>query len=156
MYDAAGGSDAPALNPTPPKSRNGETQALIQWLPRLQNGKGTMTRRFGQFVCCTGNIGDDLQSLAARQHLPRPPTVSVNRDKVHRYFGHPIALIMNGWFSSNVEAWPPSPSIYPVFVGFHICDRLKPAVARHTRYLKFFEPIGSEMQRPPISFNPLA
>jgi hypothetical protein len=107
----------------------------------IAEGKGIVTR-FGQLVCRTGNIGDDLQSLAACQHLPTPPAVSVNRDKIHRYFGHPIALIMNGWFSGNAEAWPPSPSIYPVFVGFHVCDRLKPAVARHARYLKFFEPIG--------------
>jgi hypothetical protein len=102
-----------------------------------------VTLRYGQLICRAGNIGDDLQSLAACQHLPTPPTLFVDRDKIHRYPGAgPIALIMNGWFSGNAEAWPPSPFIHPIFVGFHVCDRFRPAVERHADYLKAFQPIG--------------
>ena len=102
-----------------------------------------MTVRYGQLISRAGNIGDDLQSLAACQHLPEPPAVFVDRDMIHRNpDAGPIALIMNGWFSGNAEAWPPSPSIHPIFVGFHVSGRFKPAVERHARYLKAFEPIG--------------
>jgi len=102
-----------------------------------------MTVAYGQLISRAGNIGDDLQSLAAAQHLPSPASVLVDRDSINQNLAHaPIALIMNGWFSGNTEAWPPSPSIRPVFVGFHVCDRFKAAVQRHADYLKAFEPIG--------------
>jgi hypothetical protein len=102
-----------------------------------------MTVRYGQLICRAGNIGDDLQSIAACQYLPEAPAVYVDRDMIHRNPGAgSIALIMNGWFSGNAEAWPPSPLIHPIFVGFHVTGRFKPAVERHARYLKAFEPIG--------------
>jgi hypothetical protein len=102
-----------------------------------------MAMRYGQLTVRAGNIGDDLQSLAACQHLPVRPTVLIDRDAIHRDTGAgPIALIMNGWFSGHAEAWPPAPSIHPIFVGFHVCGRFKPSVARHAEYLKAFEPIG--------------
>jgi len=102
-----------------------------------------MTFVCGQLISRAGNIGDDLQSLAAAQHLPTPASVLVDRDSINQSLGPtPIALIMNGWFSGNAEAWPPSPSIRPIFVGFHVCERFKAAVQRHADYLKAFEPIG--------------
>jgi hypothetical protein len=106
-----------------------------------------MAMRYGQLTVRAGNIGDDLQSLAACQHLPVRPTVWVDRDTIHRDShgdgrAGPTAVIMNGWFSGNAEAWPPAPSIHPIFVGFHVCGRFKPSVARHAEYLKAFEPIG--------------
>jgi hypothetical protein len=102
-----------------------------------------MAIRYGQLTVRAGNIGDDLQSLAACQHLPARSTVFVDRDTIHRDAGAgPTALIMNGWFSGNAEAWPPAPSIHPIFVGFHVCGRFKPSVERHAHYLKAFEPIG--------------
>src|SRR5688572_8180649 len=102
-----------------------------------------MTLRYGQLVCRTSNIGDDFQSLAACQHLPETPTVMVDRDSIDRDpGGGPVLLVMNGWFSRNTEAWPPSSAIYPLFVGFHVTGRFKPTVARHAGYLKSFQPIG--------------
>ena len=106
-----------------------------------------MAMRYGQLTVRAGNIGDDLQSLAACQHLPARSTVFVDRDMIHRDSHNdrgagPTVLIMNGWFSGNVEAWPPAPSIRPIFVGFHVIDRFKPAVERHADYLRAFEPIG--------------
>jgi hypothetical protein len=102
-----------------------------------------MAMKYGQLTVRAGNVGDDLQSLAAVQHLPVRPTVFVDRDAIQRDAGAgPTALIMNGWFSGNAEAWPPAPSIHPIFVGFHVCGRFKPSVERHAAYLKAFEPIG--------------
>ena len=102
-----------------------------------------MTIAYGQLISRAGNIGDDLQSLAATQHLPSPASVLVDRDLIHRISQvAPLALIMNGWFSGNAEAWPPSPCIHPIFVGFHVCDGFKATIQRHADYLKAFEPIG--------------
>jgi hypothetical protein len=99
--------------------------------------------RYGQLTVRAGNIGDDLQSLAACQHLPVRPTVLIERDAIHHDTGTgPTALIMNGWFSGDAEAWPPAPSIHPIFVGFHVCGRFRRSVERHAGYLKAFEPIG--------------
>jgi hypothetical protein len=98
---------------------------------------------YGQLVCHAGNIGDDIQSLAACQYLPERSPAWVERDAIHRHASAKrVAVIMNGWFSGNAEAWPPAPSIHPIFVGFHVCDRFKPVVARHVDYLKRYEPIG--------------
>jgi hypothetical protein len=49
---------------------------------------------------------------------------------------------MNGWFSASAAAWPPSRSIRPIFVGFHVTEKFKPTVGQHVDYLKRFEPIG--------------
>ena len=43
-----------------------------------------MAMRYGQLTVRAGNIGDDLQSLAACQHLPVRSTVFVDRDMIHR------------------------------------------------------------------------
>ena len=51
--------------------------ALAQW-------KTMMAMRYGQLTVRAGNIGDDLQSLAACQHLPVRSTVFVDRDMIHR------------------------------------------------------------------------
>ncbi len=49
---------------------------------------------------------------------------------------------MNGWFSAVPDAWPPAPSIKPIFIGFHVTQRFKAAVRAHADYLRRFEPIG--------------
>ena len=72
-----------------------------------------MTIAYGQLISRAGNIGDDLQSLAAAQHLPSPASCAGGSGLDHRSSGvAPLALIMNGWFSGNAEAWPPSPCIH--------------------------------------------
>jgi hypothetical protein len=98
---------------------------------------------YAQLICLRGNIGDEIQSLAAIQHLPREPRHFVQREAINEWPDtKPATMIMNGWFSSNPNAWPPSPSITPIFVGFHVTDNFKTAVSRHVDYLKMFEPIG--------------
>ena len=103
-----------------------------------------MTLKYGQLVCDTGgNVGDDIQAIAASLHLPRVDA-RIERDSIHRNQGtDPVALIMNGWFSGNNAAWPPAPAIRPIFVSFHIAKKFKPVVAAHVQYLKQFEPIGT-------------
>lgn len=65
------------------------------------------------------NIGDYIQSLAAAQYLPQIDYV-LNREKLDEYDGEEVKMIMNGWFMSHPEHWPPSPKIKAHPVAFHM------------------------------------
>lgn len=65
------------------------------------------------------NVGDYIQSLAARQFLPKVDQY-INREKLSEYRGQETKMIMNGWFMLHPENWPPSPKINPLFVSFHL------------------------------------
>lgn len=103
-----------------------------------------LTPKYAQITCPSGNVGDDFQSLAAALHLPEPASFFIEREKVQEWSREvPATLIMNGWFSYSTQSWPPAPSINPIFVGFHVTERFKPAVAQHVEYMKRYAPIGA-------------
>lgn len=89
------------------------------------------------------NVGDYIQSLAARQFLPSVDQY-VNREQLAAYDGDPIKLIMNGWFTHNAADWVPSASIDPLFVSFHVNNTAAPLMLdeRGIAYLKAHQPIG--------------
>ncbi len=72
------------------------------------------------------NIGDDIQSYAEAQFLPR---VDVICDREHldtfKYKDgkDPVALIMGAWFMWHKYNWPPSNQIVPLNIGYHHFDR---------------------------------
>jgi len=68
------------------------------------------------------NVGDYIQSLAARQFLPQVDR-TLNREQLHVYDGPPLKLIMNGWYMHHPEHWPPAPQIDPLLVSFHMTKR---------------------------------
>jgi len=92
----------------------------------------------------TDNIGDDIQSLAAKQFLPQ---VDVYLDREHlnevRSDGK-IKVIMNGWFMRDPRNWPPSDAIDPLFISFHISPKSanKLTSSKSIKYFKKYEPIG--------------
>lgn len=79
---------------------------------------GLMTYNFKDHF----NLGDYIQSLAARQFLPRVDAY-VEREKLGAYAGPQIKMIMNGWYMRNAQYWPPSPDIIPLLVSFHLNTR---------------------------------
>lgn len=89
----------------------------------------------------SNNIGDDVQTVAVMQHLPRVDAF-IDRDHLSQYDGPQAILVTNGWFLEKLENWPPSENIKPIFFGFHVQDRAKPTIAHHAQYLKRHEPIG--------------
>jgi len=110
--------------------------------------------KFGLLTYRTRNVGDDIQSLAARQYLPRVDTL-VDREQMHAFMApEPVKIILNGWFAHCPENWPPSPSLRPLFVSFHLSDEVHPMnvsglrAARHLltgaplAYLRAKAPIG--------------
>lgn len=110
---------------------------------RESSGAKFAASAYGQLVCDDqGNVGDDIQALAASLHLPRVDR-TIDREQIHKHPGAGEVVIMNGWFSRDIEAWPPSPSIHPIFVSFHVQKRFKPTIAKYASYLKQFEPIGT-------------
>lgn len=89
------------------------------------------------------NIGDYIQSLAAKQYLPNVDAY-INREKLGEYKGEKTKIILNGWFTHDPESWVPSNSLDPLFVSFHInssaAERMLYSEA--INYLKQHEPIG--------------
>jgi hypothetical protein len=93
------------------------------------------------------NVGDNIQSLAARQFLPHVDEL-LNRERLGDYKGDKIKLIMNGWFTHNIHNWMPSEDIDPLFVSFHINNTAAPYMLseKGIAYLKKHEPIGCRDQ----------
>jgi hypothetical protein len=89
------------------------------------------------------NIGDYIQSLAALQFLGKADYL-INREQLNQFDKEDVKLIMNGWFTSEPENWPPSDKIHPLFVAFHINSLAKNKILSEegVDYLKKHEPIG--------------
>lgn len=91
------------------------------------------------------NIGDYVQSLAARQFLPKgEKIVYLKRDHLNSYDGEELKLIMNGWFSHIPENFLPSDKIQTLFIAFHLNSTAKDEILtpRNIDYLKKNAPIG--------------
>lgn len=93
------------------------------------------------------NVGDNIQSLAAKQFLPRVDEL-INREKLGEYEGEELKMILNGWFTHNAQNWIPSESINPLFVSFHINNTAAPFMLteKGINYLKKHQPIGCRDQ----------
>ncbi|WP_019903263.1 polysaccharide pyruvyl transferase family protein [Methylobacterium sp. 77] len=91
----------------------------------------------------TVNLGDNAQSIAARQLLSRlgcdtSDIVTVDRDTLPTYSGGPVALIMNGVFYER--NFPVPNAVIPIFVGF--CTKSIELIQRYRDWFKRYEPIG--------------
>ncbi len=93
------------------------------------------------------NVGDNIQSLAAKQFLPQTDFL-LNREKLADYKGEKTKLIMNGWFTHNIHNWVPSEDIDPLFVSFHMNNTAAPFMLsdKGIAYLKKHQPIGCRDQ----------
>ncbi len=91
----------------------------------------------------TYNVGDYVQSLAARQYLPRVDQF-MNRETLGEYTGDLTKLIMNGWWTHNIHHWVPDEKIDPLFVSFHMNNTAAPFMLseKGIAYLKKHAPIG--------------
>ncbi len=89
------------------------------------------------------NVGDYVQSLAARQYLPTVDEL-MNREKLGKFKKGSTKLIMNGWFTHNIMHWVPSEDVNPLFVSFHMNNTAAPFMLseKGISYLKKHQPIG--------------
>ncbi len=91
----------------------------------------------------SSNLGDDIQTLSVLKCLPsNVEVVPVDREDLASFSStEPVKCIINGWFMDDPRQWPPSPSLRPLFIGFHAAtdEVLCPTLAA---YYRQFEPIG--------------
>lgn len=89
------------------------------------------------------NIGDYIQSIAAKQYLPEVDFL-INRDDLNAYSQEECKLIMNGWFTHKPENWPPSEKIKPLFISFHVNSTVSDSffTPENIAYLNNNAPIG--------------
>src|SRR5690349_6853970 len=82
-----------------------------------------LSRRGAVLAYSTKNIGDDMQSLAARRFFPEGAR-GLQREGLSglcNYFGlH--KLIMNGWFMRKPRQFPPAKTIDPLVISFHLSE----------------------------------
>jgi len=114
----------------------------LNWSPKMKYGLLTYSETKKLF-----NIGDYIQSLAAKQFLPQVDAY-INREAMALYDGDPLKLILNGWFTHNIHNWVPSHKIHPLFVSFHVNASSAPYIldAKGLAYLAKYQPIGCRDQ----------
>ena len=96
----------------------------------------------------SGNIGDEVQTLATEQHMPSVDG-HVDRDGLALLNDEdePFVVIMNGWYSNNPKhCLPAAKCVIPVFWGIHI-NRDQSTIdyflsGERLEYFKEHEPIG--------------
>ncbi|WP_420933462.1 polysaccharide pyruvyl transferase family protein [Alteromonas sp. A081] len=91
------------------------------------------------------NLGDEIQSIAARQFLPSVDFF-VDRDNWDKTkINEPSRLIANGWYTHNNKEWlPKNKFITPLFISFHITPKSRELFS-NKQTLAFLEkngPIG--------------
>jgi len=79
--------------------------------------------KYALYKYSTDNIGDDIQSLAARRFLPRVDYY-IDRDQVGLFQAKDntdeIKLIANGWYLHSPYAWPPTDSnLHPLLISMY-------------------------------------
>jgi hypothetical protein len=93
------------------------------------------------------NIGDEIQSIAAQQFLPRID-VLIDRDHlVDCKPREPTKIILNGWFSHRPKNMAINHNVLPLFTSFHISNEYNSSIEQLTNdrcieSYKRFEPIG--------------
>ena len=115
--------------------------------PQLTKYNGLMkytynkqTQEVGYYNPSKLNIGDYIQSLAAKQFLPHVDQY-VDRDLLSKYKGKKINLIMNAWWYIWNKNKNFSKNINPLFVSCHF-NNIENISEDTLLYLKEHEPIG--------------
>ncbi|GEM_PF-400051 len=109
--------------------------------------------KFALFKYSTSNnIGDEIQSIAARQFLPRVDYY-IDRDRAGSWANHNqderVKLIANGWFMSSPYEWPlTDKTLDPLLVSIHV-NQTDPEVMKSFSskesidYINNHSPIGA-------------
>lgn len=115
---------------------------------QLSNMENTSTMKNGLLIYPHNNqkifnIGDYIQSIAARQFLGNVD-IFLCREHLNEYSGDKVKLIANGWYMHNPNNWPPSKDIEPLFVALHINKLAEEKLLgkESIEYFKKHEPIG--------------
>ncbi|MEM2191742.1 MAG: polysaccharide pyruvyl transferase family protein [Archaeoglobaceae archaeon] len=97
-------------------------------------------KKFGLLVPLTENLGDYIQSLAAKQFLPRVDFI-LDRDNIKIPKDIQIKAIINGWLTYKPMNWALPKNLEPLFISIHISPKISKQFLnnRTIEYLKDFE-----------------
>lgn len=111
---------------------------------------------YGLFVVKCMNVGDDIQTLAARRFIPRVDHY-IDRDRldlvknIKTEHDKKLKIIMNGWYLGGYQHWPPeNVALAPLMTSIHlnplegdgaVIDSFKSSES--IEFLKKFSPIGA-------------
>lgn len=109
--------------------------------------------KYGLFCYDTENIGDEVQSIAARRFLPRVDYY-IPRDEIDKFAyksSDSVKIIMNGWYTHKPENWPPkNPAIHPLLISIHVEQEAlegraaKAFISEESKsFLKKYGPVGA-------------
>lgn len=104
--------------------------------------------KYALFSYTTGNIGDEIQSVATSRFLPQIDYY-VNRDYLNefQYDGEEsIKLIMNGWYSHRPENFPlKNEKIDPLLISIFIDDLVQEqfSTEENRAFFKKYGPVGA-------------
>jgi hypothetical protein len=89
------------------------------------------------------NVGDDIQALAAGQYYPNQD-FWWDKNDLSNYSGGLAKYISNGWFMKPFASWPPSSSLQPFYVSFHLNEsaQLYMLTSQGIKHFKQNQPIG--------------
>lgn len=98
----------------------------------------------------TDNIGDDIQSYAAKQFLPTVDYV-IDREAMDTFDSHgeTVKTIMNGWYMYSKFNWPPVSNIDPLWISVHFSENDYFGIGERFleglggEYLQYHAPIGA-------------
>tara|TARA_B100000767_G_scaffold54109_1_gene49765 strand:- start:1099 stop:3543 length:2445 start_codon:yes stop_codon:yes gene_type:complete len=100
-------------------------------------------KKYGVMWASTVNVGDDIQTIAGINFLEKKGIKKysfIDREKLSDYNGEPVTLIMNGWYMHDINKFPPSNKITPIFISVHINNEF--LIIKNINYFKKYEPIG--------------
>ncbi|MDQ0322297.1 hypothetical protein QO002_004503 [Pararhizobium capsulatum DSM 1112] len=105
--------------------------------------KDTDNEKFGLLSYSSMNIGDEIQSIAAKRFLPQVDTL-IHREQVNSFkSAHKTKLIMNAWWMWEPKNFPPSPWIVPLPISMYLRDDIRDSFTdRAHEYFKKVGPIG--------------
>ena len=99
------------------------------------------SKTFGILFANTTNLGDDVQTIAQMQYIPKDvKTIIVDRENTDKE-SRKCNVIMNGWFLHEDKNFPPHPSVTPIYIAFHIEKKGLVSDKAITHYKKY-QPIG--------------
>lgn len=114
------------------------TFRVVAYLLKRSTNK---TTTFGILFAKTSNLGDDVQTIAQMQYIPKnAKTIIVDREKINTE-SRKCNLIMNGWWMHNDKNFPPHKNINPLYIAFHI-EKQRLVSDEAIRHYKKYQPIG--------------
>lgn len=83
-----------------------------------------MKTKYALYKYSTENVGDEIQSIAARRFLPQVDYY-IDRDMVgewrNRHQDEEVKLIANGWYMRSPFAWPPTDqTLKPLLISMYV------------------------------------